>query len=69
VIDRWIKTPEPFSKPSLMQLRASTNSYFGLMRHASTYRFRQRLSLRVQSLFVSPDLKFEKLVLAGGKKR
>jgi len=62
-ITQWKKSPEPFENETLFRLRSSVNSYLGLMRHTDSYELRKSISSEVQSIFVWPDEKYQKLIL------
>lgn len=62
-VTQWQKNPKGLSDESLVKFRNSYNSYCGLIRHSSTYRFRKHLGDRVRSLFIWPDEDYQKLIL------
>ncbi len=68
VVHQWQMNPEAFAPESLIQLRNSVNSYYGLIRHTSSYRLRKHLGDQVASLFVWPDEKYTKIILSPFKK-
>ncbi|MBS1983240.1 MAG: hypothetical protein JST16_03630 [Bdellovibrionales bacterium] len=63
VVHQWLANPRAFSPETLVKFRDSTNSYWGLMRHTSSYRLRRHLGQLAQSLFVRPDEEYTKLIL------
>ena len=67
VVDQWKINPKAYNPETLARLRASTNSYFGLLRQTSSYRLRKHLGEQVRSLFIWPDQNYTKLLLPRSK--
>jgi RNA-directed DNA polymerase len=68
VVTQWKTDPQAYTPEALIRLRNSTNSYFGLIRHSSSYRLRKHIGDKVRSLFIWPDENYIKLVLPRIKK-
>lgn len=66
---QWKKNPQGLSKRNLLKFRATINSYFGLMRHAETYRLRKHLGTSVDSLFIRSDEHYSKLIVPDYSKK
>lgn len=63
LVHQWKKNPSGFEHDSLVKLRNSMNSYFGLSRRAKTYRLRKHVGDQINSLFIRPDKDYFKLVV------
>jgi retron-type reverse transcriptase len=64
IVKQWENDPACYQPASLLKLRGSLNSYFGIARSASTYRLRRRLGERVSSLFIAPDKGYTKVLIS-----
>ncbi len=64
IVQKWEKDPAGYQSTSLLKLRGSLNSYFGIAKWASTYRLRRRLGERVRSLFIAPDKDYAKVLIS-----
>lgn len=60
---QWRKSPSALEAESLINLRNSLNSYFGITRWASTYRLRKHIGDGVSGLFIRPDENYLKLIV------
>ena len=63
VINQWKMDPDGLQPNSMIELRDSVNSYFGLIRPTSSYRLRKHLGNEIRSLFAWPDEKYTKIIL------
>ncbi len=62
IVAQWKKSPSPHSHHSLWGLRASINSYFGMIKHASSYNLRKELGDKLKSEVMWPDPKYQKMM-------
>jgi len=63
VVIQWKKGTRCFDFASLIQFRATMNSYLGLLRQTSSYRLRKYLGDKVRCLFVWPNEKYTKFII------
>ncbi len=66
LVHQWRKNPSGFSTSSLLKLRDSVNSYFGISRWAASHHLRKHVGDQVNSLFIQPDKNYLKLMLPKG---
>lgn len=66
-VRQWQKSSKKYDDKQLKKLRDSMNSYFGIMKWGQTYQMRKEIGKRVNSLFIHPDLQFNKLELYNNK--
>ncbi len=68
VVDQWRKSPSPYSHHSLWGLRASVNSYFGMIRQSSSFNVRKDLGDKLKCEFMWPDPKYNKILFTNLKR-
>ena len=66
--NQWQTKPKALESDELTKLRDSVNSYYGLIRHTSSFKLRKHLGDKLHSLFVWPDENYTKLILPKIKK-
>lgn len=54
-VHQWMKNKTGLEQDPLIDFRNSMNSYFGIARHARTFRLRKHIGQQVNCLFVYPD--------------
>lgn len=69
IIHQWKKSPKPFSHQSLWSLRASINSYFGMIRQTASYNIRKSIGDDLKSENIWPDPKYRKFLIQNFNKR
>lgn len=62
-ITQWKHSPHPYDEDSLIKIRDSVNSYYGLMRPTSSFKLRKKLSEQMACSLILPDAKYQKMVL------
>lgn len=60
---QWKKSPNAFNESSLINLRNSINSYFGISRWASSYNLRKHIGDQLNCLFIRPDREYLKVIV------
>jgi hypothetical protein len=62
-VSLWKKSKSRHSRFETERLRATMNSYLGMVKWGATYKARKVVGDKVQSLFVHPDENYEKLII------
>ncbi len=68
-VNLWRKRGTKYNCFEVERLRATMNSYLGMAKWGSTYKTRKSVGDKVQSLFIFPDEKYEKLVIPNYHKK
>jgi len=63
LVHQWKKSSYALDSDALIHLRNTMNSYFGIVRWASTYRLRKHIGDSVNGLFIRPDGNYLKLIV------
>ncbi len=59
----WKRKTTKYNKYETFKLRATMNSYLGMVKWGSTYKLRRKVGNQVQSLFIHPSDNYEKLLI------
>jgi len=60
---KWEGNPERYNFEELENFRGKINSYLGMLKHVSSYKFRQKICDRATSLFTHSNIDFSKIIL------
>lgn len=62
----WRQSPSKFSSFETKRLRATMNSYLGMVKWGATYKLRKKLCNQVHCLLIRTNKKYEKLIIPDG---
>lgn len=63
IANLWRQNQKCFNEDELKQFRGRMNSYYGLIKWGSTYKFRKSVGNQISSLFIYTDKDYKKLML------
>ncbi|MFH0702795.1 MAG: RNA-directed DNA polymerase [bacterium] len=63
VVSRWKNNSDKFNQSFLKRMRATINSYLGMLQNVNGYNLRKSICCKIFTLFIHPDKNFSKLIL------